>query len=60
MKLTIEITMNNAAFGDDALSRAVETEMILAHVAIERVISEGSLPLHDTNGNTVGIARIEN
>ena len=63
MKLVITIKMDNAAFGDDAFSRAQEVAFILGGVAAN-VCKEGircprdyvsnSHAITDINGNRVG------
>lgn len=59
MKFRLEISCDNAAFGDDDLERCAEIGRIL-HAA-GRNIEDGRLfvPLYDSNGNLVGRAEIE-
>ncbi len=63
MKLKIEITMDNAAFGDDNGGEAgPEAARILRDLAdnfSERDLAPGEIwNLHDANGNHVGQGRI--
>ena len=57
MKFTLEITCDNAAFGDD---RNAELARILTQLAerIDAGVLVDSLVLRDINGNKVGIAAL--
>jgi hypothetical protein len=63
MKLKIEINMDNEAFGEDAESRAEEVKTILRRlasaVAYDGVHMAARIPLYDSNGNKVGVAKVE-
>ena len=61
MKFKLEIHMDNAAFGDDDLSRAEELAAMLKRIAGRIICGDvgAEMRLRDTNGNTVGIAYFE-
>lgn len=54
MKFTLEITCDNAAFGDDEESLATQTAFILRHVSAR--VDSGTFQgkIYDENGNVVG------
>ena len=60
MKLTIEITMDNAAFGEDGESRAWEVRRILGRVngLLDNLDAGYERSLFDVNGNRVGKATV--
>ena len=59
MKLTIEFSMDNAAFEDDA-NAEVETiiETTLKRLANADLGREFSFPVFDTNGNKIGTCSV--
>ena len=59
MKLTIEITLDNAAFEDDGVAEVTRILESLASRLPEPLRdTNGALNLHDVNGNHVGTAEI--
>ncbi len=62
MKLTIEINMDNVAF-DGYGNRNYEIKELLETIRVSMfltgVTNEEAIALRDTNGNTVGFAKIE-
>ena len=58
MQASIEINMDNAAFGEDGIEKANELRRILIKLAdkLDVIDTEDGedLPIKDVNGNTVG------
>lgn len=60
MKFSLEIEMDNAAFGDDAFDQTAEVKRILKRLIVGLPenggldIGDGTRNLRDINGNTVG------
>lgn len=54
MKFKLEIVCDNAAFGEDEISRNVEVSYILGNIS--KRVEDGEIfgNVQDTNGNTVG------
>lgn len=57
-KFVLEITTDNAAFNEEAISKAHEVARIL-EVAVRKVFVQDQGVLLDSNGNTVGTFRFE-
>lgn len=50
----LTINTGNAAFGDDAMDRALELERILKKIALQLKDGEQGRSVFDSNGNKVG------
>ena len=59
MKFTLEISCDNAAFGETPDEITEEVRRILEWTAPRLYRAQGSLELRDSNGNKVGAAKFE-